>query len=161
MGSLAYQVALADSVDERDAEAAWRSVIKYYGTSDDEYLLGLARERLAEIYLDRGELTKALAEYRELYTLAGNAEPEMKARALAGQYEIYEQQGKLKEMDEVRTELLPRLDDLRGGPFDNTVRARLEQGVEKKAREVEAARDPKPATAQEGAETAPNASGGN
>ena len=160
-GSLPSQVYLAIKVDEavpyndREAEQAWRSVIEHYGETGDELNIGLARQRLAEIYLDREEWEKSLAEYRELYIIAGDTELELRATALAGQFFIFEQQNRLQEMAATRARLLPLLDKLKGGPFDNTVRARLEKEVLESSKKVEATRTRATTLPDEGSKSAP------
>ncbi|MHB8900853.1 MAG: serine/threonine-protein kinase [Thermoguttaceae bacterium] len=149
MGSLQAQVFLATKIDDslpydgHQAEQAWRSVINFYGNTGDQFNIGMARQRLAEIYLDRRDWDKALAEYRELEILAGETEPELKATALAGQYFIFDQQKRPQEMAAVQEQLIPLLDKLRGGPFDNTVRARLEKEIRESSKKLEATR-PRP-----------------
>ncbi len=150
MGSLNEQIALAMTFDEAEpydadaAERAWRSVIDYYGESGDQpRLIGLARQRLAEIYLDRSqfapaELDKALAEYQELLILAGDTEQTLKATALAGQYFIYGKQNRTAKKNEVLAKLQAMRDELKGGPFDNTVRKELEEMFEQKKTKIEA-----------------------
>ena len=136
MDSLSDQVALAEYADgvepynSGDAERAWRSVIEYHSSSSDVLSLGSARKRLAEIYLDRDEWEKALGEYRELYSLAGDTELRMKAEALAGQYDIYQLQGKRPERDQIGVELFPLRTHLVGGAFENTVLVRLQEQFE-------------------------------
>lgn len=144
--SLGEQVRLAVEVDAAvpydigKAEQAWQSVIEYYGDSGDQYDVGNARLRLAEIYVDSGQWDKALAEYEELFVLAGNTEREMKANALAGQYEVYEHLGQTDKKADVRLSLIPYLDDLKDGPFDNTVRARLQKEIDETSKESDRGR---------------------
>ena len=135
-GSLQSQLSMAGVVDQakpfdaHEAERAWRSVVEYYGDSGDQVGVGVARQRLAEIYHDWGQWEKSLKEYQELYLLAGDTERAMKADALAGQYEIYEQQKNSRDMARVREKLISLLDYFKGCPFYNTVRARLAKEIE-------------------------------
>ncbi len=165
-GDLPTQVAMAYGVDREqpyseEAEQAWRSVLTYYGSiSDDIYYLGPAYEHLAAIYRDRGDLVAALAEYQNLYDLAGKADPAEKAHALAGQYEIYKEQGKKQEKDRVARELISQVDELKGGPFENTVLPQIEElraRLREESRKLEAKRPRENSPPQEGPEATPAA----
>jgi tetratricopeptide (TPR) repeat protein len=129
----------------RDAEQAWRSVVKYWSGSGDIYSLGPAYGRLGEIYLDQQEFRKALDAYQELYNLAGDPEKQWKAEALAGQYQAYDLMGEFQQRDRIGAELLPLRDQLRGGPFEYTVLEKLQTQVEKQ-RGSESTRKTPPST---------------
>lgn len=117
--------------NSRYAEQAWRGVLKYHGDSSDVFRLGHAHKRLAEICLDRDAFDEALQLYGELYNLAGDTELELRAEALAGQYQIYDRLGNTEKRDQIGAKLFPDREYLRRGPFENTVLAELEQKLAK------------------------------
>lgn len=164
MGSLPLQVAMAENLDRsqpynaRDAEQAWRSVIKYYGDSGDAYYLGMAHRRIAAFCLERNDFAEALSEYRELYDLAGTADRQMKAEALAGQFYTYERLNRPQDRERVGMELLDLADELEGGPFESTVRPQLEElraRLTKESKRLEAERPRKEPPLSEGSDPVP------
>jgi serine/threonine-protein kinase len=76
-------------------EEAWNSVLREFPPEESEQNRPYAmrvKQRLAELYRDRGDLDQALQLYKEL-EVSGRTDPEMLAIGLAGQIRIFELRG--------------------------------------------------------------------
>jgi serine/threonine-protein kinase len=85
--------------------SAWQSVIDNF--PEERYWVVRAQQQLALIYLHRKDYPAALDIFNELAAV-GNAEPELLAFGLAGQYVVYTMRDEAAEADRAREQLWPQ-----------------------------------------------------
>ena len=85
-------------------DAGYQAVWNYF--PEDDYFSNRAKQQLARLYLDRGDLRAANRLFRDLANLEA-AEVKLRAFGLAGQILVYEQRGENKSAAGLLAELLP------------------------------------------------------
>jgi serine/threonine-protein kinase len=97
-------------------EEAWRSVVEYHNTKENEYLVRRAKQQLGRIYLRRGDYARALPVFDDL-AAAGDADKEFRAFGLAGKAAVLNLQGKYQDSAAVVDKLWDSRSDLRDEPM--------------------------------------------
>lgn len=90
-----------------ESEAAWKSVLKYYG--DDEFIRRLALQQLAIYYLERSRLDEALATFEKLANEGGHET--IRAYGLAGMCIVHHQQGNQELCEDLRSQIPAQMHD--------------------------------------------------
>jgi eukaryotic-like serine/threonine-protein kinase len=125
------------------SEAGWRSIARYFPPEQSEenrYYALRAEQRLAELYLENGDLDQALESYSKL-TDARVVDPEFRATGLAGLANVYLLRGELSRANQSLVALAQLFAEL---PREvrqlliNEVNSRLHPELQRLTRELQA-----------------------